>query len=108
MENTQNIIKWLIEKENYDMSENIEDLATDFLKDHTMLDLINLISDYNKFVLYNVSSRLPFYEELDNMCKHYIETTEREDKDKWHDNTMADKVKHWCRCIKTFAKENDY
>tara|TARA_R110000851_G_scaffold40131_1_gene101421 strand:- start:124 stop:417 length:294 start_codon:yes stop_codon:yes gene_type:complete len=66
-------------------------------------DLINAL-----FSLYDVSSRLPFKEELDKMCKDYIQTTEKEDKTKWHDNTMAEKVKHWCKWIKVFAKENGY
>lgn len=66
MEDKKNIVKWLIEEENYDMSENIEDLATVFLKDHTMLDIINLISDYNKFVLCSIR-RSALMKELSKM-----------------------------------------
>jgi hypothetical protein len=58
--------------------------------------------------IHDVNSRLPFKEELDKMCEHYIQVTEEEDKIKSHDNTMADKVKHWCKWIKVFAKENGY
>lgn len=61
-----------------------------------------------QLTLTDVSSRLPFKEKLGNMCKHYIETTEEEEKGKWYDNTMANKVKHLCECLKVFAKENDY
>lgn len=62
MEDLDKIIDWLIKEENYDMSRNIDEVATDLMKDHTMLDVINLISDYNKFVLFNVRQRsIPFY-----------------------------------------------
>ena len=56
----------------------------------------------------SVSSRLPFYDELNKMCEHYIETTIKEDKTKWHDRAMAQKVTHWCKWLKIFAKENGY
>jgi hypothetical protein len=71
-------------------------------------DIKELQSKLNEFFIPDVSSRLPFKEELDNMCKHYIETTEKEDKGKWHDNTITEKVKHWCKWMKIFAKENGY
>jgi len=99
------------------MKTKIKNIVAKYKKD--CLDAGNLLTDAeltNKliedldalFSLYDVSSRLPFKEELDKMCEHYIQATEEEDKTKWHDNTIADKVKHWCKWIKVFAKENGY
>lgn len=58
--------------------------------------------------LTSVSSRLPFKDELDKLCKDYIETTRKEDEGKWFDNRMIDKVEFWCKWIREFAKANDY
>jgi hypothetical protein len=84
------------------------------LNEYTLQDVIWFMTEFSKqevseqLTLSGVSRRLPFKEELDKMCKDYIQTTEKEDETKWHDNTMAEKVKHCCKWIKIFAKENGY
>lgn len=46
----KNVINWL-KNNGYDMTDDRYELAADNLNDHTMLDLVELLEDYGKFVL---------------------------------------------------------
>lgn len=60
----KNVINWL-KNNGYDMTDDRYELAADNLNDHTMLDLVELLDDYGKFVLSSVSI-------TEGKCEDYI------------------------------------